>query len=85
MILSKYTNTNFLFIFLSTLSIAHWNVAGALQRPNGIMLNSNSLCFVTKAVFALSSSQTFNCQYPDAKSNVVYQEVSLSDSNNSSI
>jgi hypothetical protein len=41
--------------------------------------------FVTKAVFALSFLQTFSCQYPDAKSNVVYQDASLNDSNNSSI
>ena len=65
---SMYTAHSFQFNPLRTVSIALSKVAGALQSPNGIVLNSYSPSLVEKAVFGLSSSSIGICQNPLAKS-----------------
>src|SRR6266542_6763166 len=71
MMLSKYIRTNFLRYFLNTWFINHWKVAGALQRPKGILFHSNSLQGVIKAVTSLDFSSISTCQYLLAKSSEV--------------
>ena len=43
-------------------SIKRWNVAGALQRPKGITLNSNNPSGVQNAVFSILGGLTSTCQ-----------------------
>ena len=60
-----YTPQWFHFTPASTISIALWNVAGALHRPKGMQRNCQAPAGVTKAVRSLDSSATGICQYPD--------------------
>ena len=53
-----------------TLSINLWKVAGAPDSPKGITRNWNKPLRVLKAVFGLSASSIFTCQYPLARSMV---------------
>src|SRR6266542_2086328 len=69
--LSKYTRTNFPRYFLNTSFINRWKVAGALQRPKGILFPSNSSQGVMKAVTSLDFGFISTCQYPLAKSSEV--------------
>ncbi len=62
---------NFLRYFLSTWFISCWKVAGALQRPKGILFHSNSPQRVIKAVTSLDFDSISTCQYPLAKSSEV--------------
>src|SRR6266496_5993516 len=71
MISSKYTRTNFPRYFLNTWFIRRWKVAGALQRPKGILFHSNSPHGVMKAVTSLDFDSISTCQYPLAKSSEV--------------
>src|SRR6266498_1802332 len=68
---SKYTRTNFPRYFLSTWFISRWKVAGALQRPKGILFHSNSLQGVIKAVTSRDLGFISTCQYSLAKSSEV--------------
>src|SRR6266498_4266863 len=68
---SKYTRTNFPRYFLSTWFISRWKVAGALERPKGILFHSNSLQGVIKAVSSLDFGSISTCQYLLAKSSEV--------------
>src|SRR6266540_7426654 len=68
---SKYTRTNFPRYFLSIWFISRWKVAGALQRPKGILFYSNSPQGVMKAVTSLDFGSISTCQYPLAKSSEV--------------
>ena len=47
-----------------TFCISLWNVAGALQRPNGMTRNSYRPFIVTNAVLAFALSAILICQYP---------------------
>src|SRR6266540_5588346 len=71
MISFKYTRTNFPRYFLNTWFISRWKVAGALQRPNGILFHSNSPQGVMKAVTSFDFGSISTCQYPLAKSSEV--------------
>ncbi len=71
MISSKYIRMNFLRYFLNTWFIKHWKVAGALQRPKGILFYSNSPQGVIKAITSLDFSSISTCQYPLAKSSEI--------------
>ena len=77
MMLSKYIRTNFPRYFLNTWFINHWKVAGALQRPKGILFHSNSPQEVIKAVTSLDFSSISTCQYPLAKFSKVNYPASL--------
>ena len=68
---------NFLKYFLNTWFIKRWKVAGALQRPKGILFHSNSPQGVIKAVTSLDFSSISTCQYPLAKSSEVNHPAPL--------
>src|SRR6266540_5878313 len=77
MISSKYTRTNFPRYFLNTSFINRWKVAGALQRPKGILFHSNSPQGVMKAVISFDFGSISTCQYPLAKSSEVNHPAPL--------
>ena len=60
-------------------------MAGALDRPKGIRLNSNRPIGVVNAVFDLSDSSISTCQYPLARSRVEKKDACPSASRDSSI
>ena len=67
---SRYTRTDCHLRPARHRSIRRWKVAGALQRPKGITLNSNNPSGARKVVFSLSSSLIRIYQYPDARSKI---------------
>lgn len=56
-----------------TRSIRRWNVAEALQSPNGMTLNSNRPSGVQNAFFCQSFSLISTCRYPLVRSTVLNQ------------
>lgn len=65
--------------------IALAKVAGALRRPNPILVNSNRPCLVINSVFFLSSVCTLICQYAALASSLENQRLPPSVSIHSSI
>jgi hypothetical protein len=61
LISSMYTTTNCHNMSLRTVSISLWKVAGALQRPKGIMVNSYVPKRVIKVDFSLSFGSSSTC------------------------
>ena len=53
---------------VATVYISCWNTAAAVVRPKGITQNSNSLCWILKAVFSFGVSLLSAYSYPAAKS-----------------
>ena len=82
---STYTRQVFQCIPLSTRSISRSKVAAALQSPNCITLNCHNSPFALNAVFSLSLSTIYTCQYPLCRSNVENHFVPASVSRMSSI
>jgi len=59
------------FIKVSTWFMRHWKMAGALQKPKGILFYSNSPHSIIKAIIFLDLKSISTCQYPLAKSSKV--------------
>lgn len=74
MILSMYTRQVSHCSPAKALSISRSKVAELLQRLKGILVNSYSPLFVTKAVFSWSAGSIFTSQKPDCKSKTEYHE-----------
>ena len=69
----------------STEFISLWKVAGVLQRPKGITLNSNKPSCVQNTIFSRCPPATSTYQYPLFRSRVVNQAEPASVSSVSSI
>jgi len=67
------------------MSIAHWKVAGALNRPNGRRVHWYVPQWQVNAVLGLSSSSMGICQYPAFQSNVEKNWTSPKESRQSSV
>lgn len=74
MILSMYTRQVSHCSPAKALPISRSKVAELLQRLKGILVNSYSPLFVTKAVFSWSAGSIFTSQKPDCKSKTEYHE-----------
>ena len=68
---SKYTRQLIYCNPVRTMSINRWNVAGALQRPKGITLNSKRPSSIRNATFSWSSEFISTCQQPLIRSKVL--------------
>jgi len=81
---SRYTKQQSRARPARTTCMIRCNIAGVLQSPKGMPLNSYNLQCVVEAVLAWEFGSSSTCQYQDTKSSVVKYLACLTDSRMSS-